>query len=193
MIGVFTDTIVICSASAMIMLLAGAAEQPSGSTAGIHWVQQALVSLVGGWGAGLVALVVGLFAFSSIAVNYIYAENNLIFLKVNSRLTRNVLRAGVLGMVFVGSLLSMPLVWQIADVIMALMAITNLTAILLLSPVVALIARDYLRQRKLGVQPVFDASRYPEIESQIALAPGMICRGNNSYRSIQGDFLLKSL
>ncbi|CAH3511396.1 Amino-acid carrier protein AlsT, partial [Enterobacter cloacae] len=168
MIGVFTDTIVICSASAMIMLLAGAAEQPSGSTAGIHWVQQALVSLVGGWGAGLVALVVGLFAFSSIAVNYIYAENNLIFLKVNSRLTRNVLRAGVLGMVFVGSLLSMPLVWQIADVIMALMAITNLTAILLLSPVVALIARDYLRQRKLGVQPVFDASRYPEIESQIA-------------------------
>ncbi|WP_312721690.1 alanine:cation symporter family protein, partial [Escherichia sp. AM3] len=68
MIGVFTDTIVICSASAMIMLLAGAAEQPSGSTAGIHWVQQARVSLVGSWGAGLVALVVGLFAFSSIAV-----------------------------------------------------------------------------------------------------------------------------
>ncbi|WP_213342727.1 alanine/glycine:cation symporter family protein [Enterobacter hormaechei] len=168
MIGVFTDTIVICSASAMIMLLAGAAEQPSGSTAGIHWVQQALVSLVGGWGAGLVALVVGLFAFSSIAVNYIYAENNLIFLKVDSRLARNILRAGVLAMVFVGCLLSMPMIWQIADVIMALMAITNLTAILLLSPVVALIARDYLRQRKLGVQPVFDASRYPEIESQIA-------------------------
>jgi AGCS family alanine or glycine:cation symporter len=44
-----------------------------------------------------------------------------------------------------------PLVWQLADVIMALMAITNLTAILLLSPVVTLIAKDYLRQRKLGV------------------------------------------
>ncbi len=64
----------------------------------------------------------------------------------------------------------MPLVWQLADVIMAFMAITNLTAILLLSPVVTLIARDYLRQRKLGVQPVFDAARYPEIASQ--LAPG---------------------
>ncbi len=169
MIGVFTDTIVICSASAMIMLLADAVEQPSG-TAGIHWVQQALVSHVGGWGAGLVALVLGLFAFSSIAVNYIYAENNLIFLNVNSRLSRTVLRAGVLVMVIVGSMLSMPMVWQLADVIMALMAITNLTAILLLSPVVTLIARDYLRQRKLGVPPVFDASRYPEIESQ--LAPG---------------------
>ncbi|WP_256937547.1 alanine:cation symporter family protein, partial [Enterobacter chuandaensis] len=67
-------------------------------------------------------------------------------------------------------LLTMPLVWQLADVIMAFMAITNLTAILLLSPVVTLIARDYLRQRKLGVQPVFDAARYPEIASQ--LAPG---------------------
>ncbi len=64
-------------------------------------------------------------------------------------------------MVIAGSLLNMPLVWQLADVIMALMAITNLTAILLLSPVVNLIARDYLRQRKLGVPPVFDAARYP--------------------------------
>jgi AGCS family alanine or glycine:cation symporter len=50
-------------------------------------------------------------------------------------------------MVIAGSLLSMPLVWQLADIIMALMAITNLTAILLLSPVVTLIASDYLRQR----------------------------------------------
>ena len=73
-------------------------------------------------------------------------------------------------MVLLGSLLSLPMVWQLADIIMALMAIANLTAILLLSPVVTLIARDYLRQRKLGVQPVFDASRYPEIEEQ--LAPG---------------------
>jgi AGCS family alanine or glycine:cation symporter len=73
-------------------------------------------------------------------------------------------------MVLLGSLLSLPMVWQLADIIMALMAITNLTAILLLSPVVTLIARDYLRQRKLGVRPVFDVARYPEIEAQ--LAPG---------------------
>ena len=57
-----------------------------------------------------------------------------------------------------------------AGVIMALMAITNLTAILLLSPVVTLIARDYLRQRKLGVPPVFDPARYPDVKAQ--LAPG---------------------
>ncbi|HDS9359262.1 TPA: sodium:alanine symporter family protein [Enterobacter chengduensis] len=169
MIGVFTDTIIICSASAMIMLLAGPLTHPT-SASGIQLIQQALANLVGGWGAGFVSLIVGLFAFSSIAVNYIYAENNLIFLKIDSRYTRSALRASVIAMVMIGSLLSMSLVWQLADVIMALMAITNLTAILLLSPVVSLIARDYLRQRKLGVAPVFDASRYPEIEAQ--LAPG---------------------
>ncbi|HDR2889729.1 TPA: sodium:alanine symporter family protein [Enterobacter asburiae] len=167
MIGVFTDTIMICSASAMIVLLAGPMPHTPG-TAGIQMVQQALVNLSGSWGAGFVSVIVILFAFSSIVVNYLYAENNLIFLRRASRGTLWLLRIGVVLMVMAGSLLSLPLVWQLADVIMALMAITNLTAILLLSPVVTLIARDYLRQRKLGVQPVFDASRYPEIEAQIA-------------------------
>ncbi|EMV7409374.1 TPA: alanine/glycine:cation symporter family protein [Enterobacter soli] len=167
MIGVFTDTIMICSASAMIVLLAGPMPHTPG-TAGIQLVQQALVNLSGNWGAGFVSVIVILFAFSSIVVNYLYAENNLIFLRRDSRGTLWLLRIGVVLMVMAGSLLSLPLVWQLADVIMALMAITNLTAILLLSPVVTLIARDYLRQRKLGVQPVFDASRYPEIEAQIA-------------------------
>lgn len=167
MIGVFTDTIMICSASAMIVLLAGPMPHTPG-TAGIQLVQQALVNLSGNWGAGFVSVIVILFAFSSIVVNYLYAENNLIFLRRDSRGTLWLLRIGVVLMVMAGSLLSLPLVWQLADVIMALMAITNLTAILLLSPVITLIARDYLRQRKLGVQPVFDASRYPEIEAQIA-------------------------
>ncbi|EMM0837211.1 sodium:alanine symporter family protein [Enterobacter ludwigii] len=167
MIGVFTDTIIICSASAMILLLAGPVPHSS-ETAGIQLLQQALVNLTGGWGAGFVSLILLLFAFSSIVVNYLYAENNLLFLKVDSRRMITLLRLGVILMVLAGSLLSMPLVWQLADVFMALMAITNLTAILLLSPVVTLIARDYLRQRKLGVPPVFDASRYPDIQAQIA-------------------------
>ena len=169
MIGVFTDTIIICSASAMILLLAGPVPHASG-TVGIQLLQQALVTLTGGWGAGFASLILILFAFSSIVVNYLYAENNLIFLKLDSRAAIGTLRLGVILMVVAGSLLSMPLVWQLADIIMALMAITNLTAILLLSPVVTLIARDYLRQRKLGVPPVFDPARYPDIKAQ--LAPG---------------------
>lgn len=80
------------------------------------------------------------------------------------------LRLLTLCMVATGAMVSLPVVWQMADIIMALMAITNLTAILLLSPTVRIIASDYLRQRKLGQRPEFDVTRYPEIHQQ--LVPG---------------------
>ncbi|KNC88134.1 alanine/glycine:cation symporter family protein [Trabulsiella odontotermitis] len=167
MIGVFVDTMMICTASAMIVLLAGHETSISG-IAGITLVQHAMVGLTGSWGAGFVAFVVLLFAFTSIVANYLYAENNLIFLQMHTPRNIWLLRVITLVMVMAGTLLSLPLVWQLADVIMALMAITNLTAILLLSPVVKIIASDYLRQRKLGVRPVFDPARYPDIKQQLA-------------------------
>lgn len=167
MIGVLIDTIVICSASAMVVLLAGHGTRTTGYD-GIQLIQHAMSVLVGHWGASLVALVMIMFAFTSIVANYVYAENNLIFLRCNKPWAIWLLRIGTLLMVVIGSQLSLPVVWQLADVIMALMAITNLSAILLLSPVVKIIALDYLRQRKLGVTPVFDPDYYPEIARQLA-------------------------
>lgn len=169
MIGVMTDTFIICSATAMVVLLAGYTPNQTG-TEGIQLLQQAMEKLTGSPGAEFVAVVVMLFALSSIVANYIYAENNLIFLGLNNRRNILMLRCATLLMVMTGTMLSLPVVWQLADIIMALMAITNLTAILLLSPVVRIIVSDYRRQRKLGIQPVFDPARYPEIEQQ--LAPG---------------------
>jgi len=169
MIGVLVDTLVICTATATIVLLAGNTTSQS-SLDGIQLVQNAVASFAGSWGAGFVAGIVLLFSFSSIVANYIYAENNLIYLKMNSPLNVWLLRGTTLIMVMLGTMLSLPVVWQLADIIMALMAITNLTAIMLLSPVVKIIASDYLRQRKMGVNPVFDPARYPDIEQQ--LAPG---------------------
>ncbi len=87
-------------------------------------------------------------------------------------------------------MVSLPVVWQSADIIMALMAMTNLTAILLLSPTVRIIASDYLRQRRLGIQPTFDATRYPDIDQQ--LAPGARnCRANSAIDPTM-HFLLNS-
>ncbi|EPJ9674201.1 TPA: sodium:alanine symporter family protein [Citrobacter freundii] len=167
MIGIFIDTLVVCSATAMLVLLAG-----NGTTyapmEGIQLVQKAMTMLVGDWGAAFVAVIVILFAFSSIVVNYIYAENNLYFLNLDNKRTIWILRIATCSTVVVGTLLSFPLLWQLADIIMACMAITNLTAILLLSPVVHTLASDYLRQRKLGIRPVFDPLRYPDIEQQLA-------------------------
>lgn len=167
MIGIFIDTLVICTASAMLILLAG-----NGTTymplEGIQLIQKAMRVLMGSWGAEFVTLVVILFAFSSIVANYIYAENNFFFLRLNNPKAIWCLRICTFATVIGGTLLSFPLMWQLADIIMACMAITNLTAILLLSPVVHTIASDYLRQRKLGVRPVFDPLRYPEIGRQLS-------------------------
>ncbi|HBM9257823.1 TPA: sodium:alanine symporter family protein [Citrobacter freundii] len=167
MIGVLGDTLVVCTASAMIILLAG-----NGTSyvpmEGIQLLQKAMVTLTGEWGAGFVAFIVILFAFSSIVANYIYAENNLVFLKLDNMRVIWLLRIATVSTIIGGTFVSFPLVWQLADIIMACMAITNLTAILLLSPVVHTIASDYLRQRKLGVRPEFDPHRYPDIRQQLA-------------------------
>lgn len=169
MIGVVVDTLIISSATAMIILLAGQETEVSALN-GIQLVQKAMIAFAGSWGPQFVAGIVLLFAYSSIIVNYIYAENNLVFLHKYTTKHIRLLRACAVLMVMAGTQLSLPLVWQMADIVMALMALTNLTAILLLSPVVRIIASDYLRQRKLGIKPVFDPTRYPEIEQQ--LAPG---------------------
>ncbi|EKA2133729.1 sodium:alanine symporter family protein [Citrobacter freundii] len=167
MIGVLGDTLVVCTASAMIILLAG-----NGTSyvpmEGIQLLQKAMVTLTGEWGAGFVAFIVILFAFSSIVANYIYAENNLVFLKLDNMRVIWLLRIATISTIIGGTFVSFPLVWQLADIIMACMAITNLTAILLLSPVVHTIASDYLRQRKLGVRPEFDPHPYPDIRQQLA-------------------------
>lgn len=169
MVGVVVDTFMVCTASAFILLLAN--DLPTDNAIyGVQLVQKAMVALTGEWAASFVAVVIIMFAFNSIVTNYVYAENNLIFLRINSRRNLWLLRSGILLMVLIGSQLRVPLFWHIADVMMAFMAITNLTAILLLSPVVSLIATDYLRQRKMGITPVFDPKRYPDINRQ--LAPG---------------------
>jgi AGCS family alanine or glycine:cation symporter len=169
MIGVFIDTIIICSASALVVLLAGHDTQIV-TDSGIHLIQHSMNMLVGGWGAGFVALITVMFALTSIVGNYLYAKNNLYFLRLHSRTNIWILRVITVLMVLVGSQINLSLIWHLADVIMALMAITNLTALLLLSPVVRIVAHDYLRQRKLGVRPVFHARDYPDIEQQ--LTPG---------------------
>lgn len=169
MVGVVVDTFLVCTASAFILLLAK--DTPTDNAViGVQQVQEAMVALTGSWGASFVAVIIIMFAFNSIIANYVYAENNLIFLRMNSRRNIWLLRIGILLMVLIGSQLRIPLLWHVADVMMAFMAITNMTAILLLSPVVTLIAADYLRQRKMGVMPVFDPKRYPDINPQ--LAPG---------------------
>ena len=95
---------------------------------GIQSIQHAMTSLVGGWGRdSWRSSMLAFFAFSSIVANYIYAENNRIFLRINSpRHIWALPRSSLWSWLSPASLVGLPVVWQLADTIMAaLMAITN--------------------------------------------------------------------
>ncbi|WP_341665248.1 sodium:alanine symporter family protein [Vibrio sp.] len=166
MLGVFMDTIVICSATVAIILMSGE-YVPHGEITGIELTQAALSSQVGSWGGVFVAIAIFFFAFTSIIANYSYAETNLIFLEHNHKAGLGIFRIIVLGMVMFGAVASLPIVWSLADVSMGMMAIVNLVAILLLSGIVIKLAKDYNRQLKAGKVPTFDCNDFPELKSQL--------------------------
>ena len=166
MLGVFMDTIVICSATVAIILMSGE-YVPHSEITGIELTQRALSAQVGGWGSTFIALAIFFFAFTSIIANYAYAETNLIFLEHKNKKGLIVFRLIFLGMVMFGSLANLPTVWSMADVSMGLMAIVNLVAILLLSGIVVKLTKDYNQQLKAGKLPTFDVNEYPELKAQL--------------------------
>lgn len=161
MIGVFVDTIVICSASAAIILLSGVLDNP-GEQKGIGLLQLALTNEMGSWAAYFVAFAIILFCFSSIIANYSYAESNVMFLTKSKKILY-IFRGLVLAMVMAGSVASLQLVWNFADVSMGLMALVNIAAIVMLSKVAFVVIKDYEKQINAGVIPTFHAEEFPEI------------------------------
>ena len=157
MLGVFLDTIVVCTATAAIILMSGMHE--SGLT-GIELTQAALSSQVGSWGSHLVALAILLFAFTSIIANYYYGESNLRFIN-DSKGVLIAYRVAVLAMVVWGSTGSLPTVWSFADVSMGIMALINMVSICVLSNIVIQVLRDFDEQLDNGMAPVFNRSKFP--------------------------------
>lgn len=167
MLGVFMDTLVICSATAVIILSSGVLDSYPEGINGIQLTQLALSSSVGGWGSTFIAIAIFFFAFTSIIANYAYAESNMIFLGRNHTTGLFLLRSAALAMVMFGALADMPLVWKMADLSMGLMAMTNLIAIILLSGVALKLVKDYNQQRQAGLLPTFDIRQYPELQDDI--------------------------
>ncbi|MBC2850238.1 alanine:cation symporter family protein [Cetobacterium sp. 8H] len=152
-LGVFTDTIIICTCTAFMVLISGA-HHTEGLT-GIQLTQNALSSQVGHWGNIFIAICILLFAFSSIIGNYYYGETNIEFLTTN-KIWLNMYRVGVVGMVMFGSVGELVLVWNMADLFMGLMSVLNLIAIFLLGNVAFDALKDYARQKSEGLDPNFD-------------------------------------
>ena len=164
--GVFIDTIVICTATAVMILLSGVLEPGSGVT-GTQLTQQALESHIGSAGTYFIAIAILFFAFTSIVANYAYAENALIFLGGGNKLGILLLRLAALAMVIWGGYEAVTTVFTAADASMGLMATINLIAIVLLSGTVVKLTRDYLGQLKAGEEPTFKVADYPELDKKI--------------------------
>lgn len=155
-LGVFVDTLIICSCTGMIVLFSGAFTQDSLS--GIEIAQVALSQEVGVWAEHFLTISIFLFAFSSLIGNYYYGETNIEFIR-ESRTWVLIYRLAVIAMVIWGSVTQVQVVWNLADLFMGLMAILNLIAILLLGKVAFAALQDYHKQLKEGKNPDFTSDR----------------------------------
>jgi alanine or glycine:cation symporter, AGCS family len=164
--GVFIDTILVCTATAVMILLSGVMV-PGQEATGTALTQLAMDAHIGWFGKYFVAIAIFFFAFTSVIGNYSYSENAMVYLGIGDRTGLTVLRLGVLAMVIWGSLQSVATVFDTADAAMGLMATINLLAILALSGTVVKLTKDYFDQRRAGTEPMFHAADYPELGGKI--------------------------
>ena len=159
-LGVFTDTLVICTCTAFIILVSN--PSPDASLNGIQLTQAAFTTQVGHLGSVFVAIAILLFAFSSIIGNYYYGEANIRFIS-RKPIYLWIYRVLVGGMVMCGAMMSLDLAWSLADVTMGLMTICNLIAIVQLSRQALWLLNDYITKRKKGISsPTFHKEEMPE-------------------------------
>ncbi len=161
--GVFVDTLVICSCTAVAILLSGVYEtllsnSAGNSIEGIKLTQDAMADHLGTFGEIFIAIAILLFAYTSIIANFSFSAVNIEYLfRGHAKRAVSVLRWVVLAMTMIGALAKLEFVWHFADLAMGLMATTNLFAILIMSPIAIRVLQDYERQRREGIaEPVFD-------------------------------------
>ena len=164
--GVYVDTLLICSASASLVLLTGVYEI-GGQLTGIELIQHSLAIEVGSWAIVFIGVMIMMFAFSSLVGNYYYGEINLAFL-TDSKMALYVFRAAVVAMTMFGSIASLPLVWNLADLFMAFLAATNLYAIFRLFPYAKIALEDYEKQRGQNYDADFDPHVLPNLDGVYA-------------------------
>ncbi|WP_200883318.1 alanine/glycine:cation symporter family protein [Planococcus sp. CAU13] len=161
-LGVFFDTIIICSATAFIIILADLYN--TGEQEGILLTQASLNVHVGAWAPYFLAVAILFFAFSSIIGNYYYGETNIEFINAHSGWL-TAYRFGVLAMVMFGAMAKVSLVWDMADLFMGMMAVLNLVVIALLGGTAFKVLDDYTKQRKAGKNPEFYSRDIPGLKN----------------------------
>ncbi|MDE6813363.1 MAG: alanine:cation symporter family protein [Duncaniella sp.] len=164
-LGVYTDTLLICTSTAFIILCSGIFEDGHD---GIVLTQHAIDAGLGtetAFGSTFVSIAIFFFAFTSIIANYYYGETNIRFIHDSDTLI-NIYRLLVSAIVYAGAVVSLDLVWGFADITMALMTLCNLAAIFMLGKYAVILLRDYRSQLRAGKDPIYRSSTIPEIASE---------------------------
>lgn len=155
-ISVFIDTLLICSSTAMMLLVSGI-EGKSGVLDGIPYVQAAISANIGEWAIHFITFSIFAFAFSSLIGNYYYAESNILFIKDNKMLL-NIFRVTCVIAIFLGAQADFSLMWNIADITMGFMAIINILSLFLLGGIAIKVLRHYEDKKKSGGEMSFRGS-----------------------------------
>jgi AGCS family alanine or glycine:cation symporter len=160
---VFIDTIVLCSCTALVILLSGV-YKPGEEINGITLTQNAMAEHFGIWGKGFVTIALILFAFTSILYNYYLGENSLNFFSEQNQLLFNIFRILTLGLIIWGAVQDLSTVFGFADLTMGLLALVNLSAMVMLFKPSMQLMKDFDQQIKAGEKtPSFDADKFPNI------------------------------
>ena len=162
-LGVFADTLVICTCTAFVILLSGIHD--SGRD-GIILTKYALINHVGSLGGLFVTLAIFFFAYSTIIANYFYGETNIRFITQSGK-TIFAFRAITGATVMIGATVTLQTAWCLVDLAMGFMTLVNLVAIIQLSPKVFRLLDNYIEQRRNHQDPQFKRSMMPEIEKDV--------------------------
>ncbi|WP_334047804.1 alanine/glycine:cation symporter family protein [Alteromonas gracilis] len=155
MLGVFLDTLILCTSTAFIILLAGGSS--SDQMEGIRLTQDAMSSHLGEGGTDFVAAAISLFAFTSVVANYAYGESNLHMFKLDNKIGRAAYTIGYLGMIYWGAQAALPQVWAMADMALGLMTVINIIAIVWMTPTIVSISKDYFKKKDSGANMEYKA------------------------------------
>lgn len=144
--GVFIDTIVICSCSAMIMLLAPV--ELTNGLVGMDLLQTAMQYHMGDFGIVFIAVILWLFSFSTFIGILFYARSNVAYIFGDNWTSQTLYKALALVMLFIGGLAAYTFVWDLGDLGIGLMTIFNMIALFPLAPKAIEALRDYDKRKK---------------------------------------------
>lgn len=162
-LGVFVDTILICSCTAFIIILSGLYK---GSDDGIILTSHALDFHLGIWGKWFLTAAIFLFAYSTLIANYYYGEANIMYI-TKRKWVLQCFRVFTGFLIFVSTFLTLQQAWSIVDLCMAFMTVLNLIALVLLSKYGFKLLDDYFKQKREGKDPQFDPSIFPELKDDL--------------------------